>query len=250
MKIEADYPVSLSGMHGTGKKTLRDGLAARVERFSAIEYKLLQLGRMVDEEGLRVFRGRATEQDGLIRERLAQGLRPVTSRHGILDVAVTACTMSRLGRIEPAVVDAFVASLADDLARAAMPRALVIVLTPAEVLQARLLARDQAAGGSNTRGQGKLARMAELMQEIFVGERYPHALVERIVRAYRDAGDLLVVDTGERDRDGALADVLAFLERRQIPSGSDAAMGAGIEKVGVVTDGMRREAQNAGTAAK
>ena len=30
----------------------------------------------------------------------------------------------------------------------------------------------------------------------------------------------------------------------------DAAMGAGVTKIGVVTDGMRREAQNAGTAAK
>jgi hypothetical protein len=220
MKIESDYPVSLSGMHGTGKKTLRDGLAARVERFSAIEYKLLQLGRMVDEDGLRVFRGRAEEQDRLIRERLARGLCPVTSRHGILDVAITACSMTRLGRIDAAVVDAFVANLADDLERAAMPRTLVIVLTPADVLQERLRARDEQAGASNARGLGKLARMADLMQEIFLGERYPHPLVERIIRSYRDAGDLLVVDTGQRDRNGAVADVLAFLEHRQIVPGA------------------------------
>lgn len=229
MEIESRYPVSLSGMHGTGKKTLRDGLSARVERFSAIDYKLLQLGRMVDEDGLRVFRGRAEEQDRLVRERIAQGLCPVTSRHGVLDVAITACSMSRLGRIDPAVVDGFVASLADDLARAAMPRALVIVLTPAEVLQDRLLARDQQAGSSNARGAGKLARMAELMQEVFVAEHYPHPVVERIVRTYRDAGDLLVVDTGRRDRDGALADVLAFLGRRQILSGATAGDRAVIE---------------------
>jgi hypothetical protein len=222
MKIEAEYPVSMSGMHGTGKKTLRDGLSARAERLVAVDYKLLQLGRMVDEDGLRVFRERAEEQDRLVREHMAQGRWPVTSRSGILDVAITACSMSRLGRIDPGVVDGFVASLADDLARAAMPRALVIVLTPAEVLQERLLARDQQAGSSNARGLGKLARMADFMQEIFVGEHYPHALVERIVRSYRDTDDLLVVDTGQRDRGGALADVLAFLERRQILPGAGA----------------------------
>lgn len=223
MKIEAAYPVSMSGMHGTGKKTLRDRLSARVERFSAVEYKLLQLGRMVDEDGLRVFRGRAEEQDRLVRERIAQGVWPVTSRHGVLDVAITACSMSRLGRIDAGVVDAFVASLADDLERAAMPRTLVILLTAAEALQERLLARDQQAGSSNARGLGKLARMAELMQEIFLDERYPHALVERIVRGYRDADDLLVVDTGQRDRDEAAADVLAFLERRNVLRGPGAA---------------------------
>ena len=228
MKIEAAYPVSLSGMHGTGKKTLRDGLATRVERFSAIDYKLLQLGRMVDEDGLQVFRERARDQDRLVRERIAQGLFPVTSRHGILDVAVTACTMSRLGRIDAAVVDAFVASLADDLAVAAMPRALVIVLTSAEILQDRLLARDQQAGSSNARGLGKLARMAEFVQEIFIGEHYPHPVIEQLVRGYRDAGDLLVVDTGRRDRDGAVADVLAFLDRRRVVSGARVLVG-GIE---------------------
>jgi hypothetical protein len=130
--------------------------------------------------------------------------------------------MSRLGRIDPAAVDGFVASLADDLERAAMPRVLVIVLTPAEILQDRLLARDQQAGSSNARGLGKLARMVELMQEIFVGERYPHAVVERIVRRYRDAGDLLVVDTGARDRAGVLSDVLGFLDRRHILPGAAA----------------------------
>jgi len=219
MKIETEYPVSLSGMHGTGKKTLRDGLAARVERFSGVDYKLLQLGRMVDEDGLRVFRERAADQDRLVRDHIARGLWPVTSRHGVLDVAITACSMSRLGRIDPAAVDAFVASLANDLERAAMPRALVIVLTSAEVLQDRLLARDQQAGSSNARGLGKLARMVELMQEIFLAERYPHAVVERIVRRYRDAGDLFIVDTGARDRAGALAEAIGFLERRGILSG-------------------------------
>lgn len=212
--IEPRYPLSMTGMHGTGKKTLRDGLASKFERFSAVQYKLLQLGRMVDAEGLVEFRERARGQDGLVREQIASGLLPVTSRLGILDVAITACSMSRLGRIDAAIVDGFLSDLGSDLAAAAMPRALVATMTAPDVLQQRLLARDQqAGGGGKARGAGPLARMAALVEEIFLHERYPHPLVERIVRTYRDAGALLVVDTGARDRDEALADAAEFVER-------------------------------------
>lgn len=208
------YPLSMTGMHGTGKKTLRDGLVSRFDRFSAVQYKLLQLGRMVDAEGLAEFRERAREQNGLVREQMERGLLPVTSRLGVLDVAITACSMSRLGKIDAALVDAFVSELAGDLETAPMPRALVATRTAPEILQQRLIARDQQAGGDGKRrGVGPLARMAALIDEIFLEERYPHALVERIVRSYRDTGTLLVVDTGQRDPGQALNDVAAFVER-------------------------------------
>jgi hypothetical protein len=214
IKTEPRYPLSMTGMHGTGKKTLRDGLAPRFELFSAVEYKLLQLGRMVDAEGLVEFRERAREQDRLVREQIGLGSLPITSRLGILDVAITACSMSRLGRIDTAVVDAFVSDLASDLATAAMPESLVATVTAPEVLQERLLARDQQAGGSKARGARPLAGMVALIEEIFLHERYPHTLVERIVRSYRDSGALLIVNTGQRDREEALADVAEFTSRR------------------------------------
>jgi hypothetical protein len=211
---EPRYPLSMTGMHGTGKKTLRDGLAARFDRFSAVDYKLLQLGRMVDAEGLVEFRGRAREQDRLIRDEIERGSLPVTSRLGILDVAILACSMSRLGRIDTVAVDTFLADLGTDVATTAMPRLLVATMTAPDVLQQRLLARDQQAGGGDRkRGAGPLARMAAILEEIFLHERYPHPLVERIVRSYRDAGALLVVDTGARNHEEALADVAAFVER-------------------------------------
>lgn len=213
-KTEPRYPLSMTGMHGTGKKTLRDGLSARFDRFSAVQYKLLQLGRMVDAEGLVEFRERAREQDGLVREQMERGSLPVTSRLGILDVAITACSMAKLGRIDATVVEAFLSDLTSDLATTAMPRCLVATLTAPDILQQRLLARDQQAGGSSkARGAGPLTRMAAFIEEIFLHERYPHPLVERIVRSYRDSGALLIVDTGLRDRDEALTHVAEFVER-------------------------------------
>jgi hypothetical protein len=215
MKTEHPYPISFSGMHGCGKKTLRDGLCAATEGYHPIHYKLLELGRMVDEDGLHVFRARAREQDRLVREAIAQGGQAVTSRLGILDVAITACTMARLGRIDADIVDAFVASLGEDIEHAALPRTLAVVLTPAATLQERLLARDQQAGASNTRGQAKLARMVDFMEEIFVQGICPHPVIERLVGSYRERDALLLVDTGRRDRAAALADVQAFLAQGQ-----------------------------------
>jgi hypothetical protein len=170
---------------------------------------------MVDEDGLHVFRARASEQDRLVRAAIAQGGQAVTSRLGILDVAITACTMARLDRIDADIVDAFVATLGDDLEHAALPRTLAVVLTPAAILQERLLARDQQAGASNTRGQAKLARMAAFMEEVFVQGIFPHPVIERLVDSYRERDALLVLDTGQRDRASALADVQAFLAQRQ-----------------------------------
>lgn len=214
MRIEADYPVSMTGVHGAGKKTLRDRLCALHADYVPVEYKLLKLGRMVDQAGLNAFRERMLEQDRLVDAVLEAGQHPVTSRLGVLDVAIIAAVMAKFGRIEASVTGAYLERLERDLADLFMPRALIAVWAPAEVLQNRLQERDRDKDVKPSRGAAKMAGLIAFTKEIFVEGHYPHPLIERIVERYRHEGRLLLLDTGHVDSAAACECAVDFLAAR------------------------------------
>jgi hypothetical protein len=212
MNVAGSYPISMSGIHGSGKATLRDGVARRYDRCEGIDFHLLELGRKVDVAGLSTFRDRYLEQDGLVRQAIERGRLPVTSRLGILDVAIVASVMAAMGRLPEDDVRSFLERLADDLPAVLFPRTLAAVVCEPTTLLRRLAERDEARGRTPPRGVKVLSEMATRLEEIYVLGRYPHPLIAGIVELYRGSGSLVVVDTSKLDAAEALALVVRFLE--------------------------------------
>jgi hypothetical protein len=202
----------MSGMHGSGKATLRDGLARRFDRCEGIDFHLLALGRKVDVAGLATFRDRYLEQDGLVRHAIERGHLPVTSRLGMLDVAILASVMAAMGRLPADDVRSFLERLADDLPAVLFPRTLAAVVCEPTTLLRRLAERDEARGRTPPRGVKVLGEMATRLEEIYMLGRYPHPVIAQIVELYRGSGSLVVVDTSKLDAAEALALVVRFLE--------------------------------------
>jgi hypothetical protein len=213
MNVADSYPISMSGIQGAGKATLRDGLARRYGRCEGIDFHLLELGRKVDLAGLSTFRDRYRVQDGLVRHAIEQGRLPVTSRLGILDVAILASVMADLGRIPAEGVDSFLHTVVDDLPSLLFPRTLAAVVCEPTTLLQRLVARDEARGRNPPRGLKVLGEMAARLEEIYVAGHYPDPRIAQIVEFYRGSGSLLVVDTSKLDEAEALALVVEFLEQ-------------------------------------
>jgi hypothetical protein len=213
MNVADSYPISMSGIQGAGKATLRDGLARRYGRCEGIDFHLLELGRKVDLAGLSTFRDRYRVQDGLVRQAIERGRLPVTSRLGILDVAILASVMADLGRIPAEGVDSFLHTVADDLPSLLFPRTLAAVVCEPTTLLQRLVARDEARGRNPPRGLKVLGEMAARLEEIYVAGHYPDPRIAQIVEFYRGSGSLLVVDTSKLDEAEALALVVEFLEQ-------------------------------------
>jgi hypothetical protein len=222
IEVSPEYPVSMTGIQGGGKKTLRDGLVSRFAGFEAVELHLLELGRMVDLEGLQTFRDRYREQDRLVREIAGRGRLAVTSRLGILDVALVASVMAGLGKIEEAGVAAFLEQVDGDVPAMLFPRTLAAVVADAATLQQRLATRDESRAQKPSRGGKALRFMAEKLEDVYVHGRYPHPAIERIVEPYRRSGTLLVVDTAALDEAEALELVARHLEEQGLVPGGPA----------------------------
>jgi hypothetical protein len=219
MTVSSGYPISMTGIQGGGKKTLRDGLVARFPRFEPVELHLLELGRMVDLQGLQTFRDRYMEQDRLVRDIAGRGNLAVTSRLGILDVALVASVMAGLGKIERAGVEAFLEQVDADVPALLFPRTLAAVMADAATLQQRLAARDEDQARRPSRGSKALGFMAGKLEDVYVRGVYPHPVVERIVELYRQSGTLLVVDTAALDEAAALEVVERHLDDHGVIAG-------------------------------
>ncbi|HEY8202472.1 MAG TPA: hypothetical protein VII47_14110 [Actinomycetota bacterium] len=217
--VSTGYPISMTGIQGGGKKTLRDGLVARFPRFEPVELHLLKLGRMVDLEGLQVFRDRYREQDRLVRDIVGRERLAVTSRLGILDVALVASVMAGLGKIEQDGVEAFLEEVEADVPAMLFPSTLAAVTADAATLQQRLAARDEGQARKPSRGARALAFMAGKLEDVYVRGAYPHPVVEHMVEPYRRSGTLLLVDTAALDEAEALGLVAQHLEDHGAVSG-------------------------------
>ncbi len=218
MKIEFEpcYPVSITGVHGAGKKTLRDGIAAAGEPFAAVSFDLVKLGRIVDAEGLETFRDRYLQLDARIREHCRMGRWPVTSRFGILDIAIVASFMARVGRIETGVVESYLARLRQDAQSVCYPRALIAMVCRPEALAERLRKRDLENGLNAPRGAKALAGLVAFLEGIYVRADYPHPAIAEIVSPYKQEGRFLSLDTSESTPAGSLEEAKAFLGRAGI----------------------------------
>ncbi len=199
MNIHPAYSLSMTGVHGAGKKTLQAHLCEASETLRPVPLKLFQLGRMIDLEALYLFRSRCHQQHEVVEEIAEAGHHAVTSRLGILDVAIYACAMQQFGRIPASEVIEFLEVLSGDLERLHLPHALIAMFCDAAQLQERLVARDAQKKLKAARGLKKLERMVNLVRGIFIDAIYPHPLVAAIVEHYRTTGALLVLDTTMRD---------------------------------------------------
>jgi len=215
-QIEPRYPVSMTGIQASGKKTLRDGIARRLPGFVAVELDLLKLGRMVDLEGLETFRERYLALDRMVKEACAGAQFPVTQRLGILDVATVAQFMSRAGRVDRIAAAAFLDQVAGDASLVSMPAALVWVRCGVEVLLQRLQRRDEQNGVKLSRAGKPLAALESFLDGLVAGTESAHPLIVDIVGHYRTADRLLTIDTTELDPVAAQDRVIAFLREKEI----------------------------------
>ena len=212
------YVLSMTGIHGAGKGTLRNGLVAH-RGFSADDLKVFALGRMLDAEGLWTCRENAKEQNRRAMAIALRGERAVTSRLGLLDVAIYGRVMQRWGKIADADVDSLLAAIRADLASDyVLPSALVALVCQPEALQERLLARDANAGKAASRGQKALARMVAALSEIYAGEVSIDPLVDEVLDHYRSQERFVLIDTSSVGIEVLRADVVAFLERSGLMS--------------------------------
>jgi hypothetical protein len=136
----------------------------------------------------------------------------VTSRLGILDVALVAGVMAALGRIDEASVEQFLEQVDRDVPAMLFPRTLAAVVADPSTLQQRLAARDEGRAQKPSRGGRALRFMAGKLLDVYIRGLYPHPAIERIVDPYRRSGMLLVVDTAVLDEAGALDLVARHLE--------------------------------------
>lgn len=206
----------MTGAHGAGKATLTRGLTERLG-LSSVDVKVFALGRMLDAAGLETCRGNAGEQNRQVRELAAARRGVVTSRLGLLDVAVYAAAMRRFGRIDAADVAAAIGRLRRDLDDGyALPQALIAMVCDAEALQDRLLGRDRKKGLQASRSVKKLRRLLDVMSAIYRDGDYPDDLVAELVEHYRGRDRLLVLDTTGLDVEATRDAAARFLEERRI----------------------------------
>jgi hypothetical protein len=216
LQIEPRYPVSMTGIQGSGKKTLRDGIASRLPGFVAVELELLKLGRMVDLEGLKTFRERYLALDLKVKEASAAGHFPVTQRLGILDVAIIAEFMSRAGRVDRVAAASFLDEVKRDASFISMPSAMVWVRCGVDGLLERLHRRDEENGVKLSRAAKPLAALQSFLDGVRSGTESTHPLIMEIVDHYRTTDLVLTIDTTDLDPIAAQDRVIAFLQKKQI----------------------------------